>query len=100
MFQVDDTAVVAARDDCERPIHKRRTIILSSVVPTVSLALLTLILVYLYRRRRKRLLDQRHADRTQILMEDRFEFRFPVFLSYSSDDNDFVNMHILEPLQV
>ena len=55
-IEMNDKAVAAAADDCERPKRKLRKILLSSIISTTVTALLILLLIYMvkeYRRRKK-----------------------------------------------
>ena len=99
-FSMTENAIKAAEEDCERPIRRRRTIILASVVPSVTLLCIILVVVVIVRQRRKRLLRQRFDDRIRLLQDDCGEFRFLVFLSFSSEDDRVVMKNVLMPMQV
>ena len=99
-MHIDESAMDAAKDDCEKSRRKRRTVLLSTLLPITGVSLVILITVYLYRRRQRRLLWQRYTDRVHLVRENNAEFEFPVFLSYCSVDNDFVTKNVLHPLQV
>ncbi|MEW8545311.1 MAG: hypothetical protein AB2693_17455 [Candidatus Thiodiazotropha sp.] len=97
---IDENAINSAKKDCEKSIRKRRNVLLSILLPITGVSLLALITIYLYRRRQRRLLWQRYADRIHLIRENNAEFEFPVFLSYCSVDNDFVINNVLRPLKV
>ena len=93
-------AVHAAEEDCERPRRKRRTILLSTILPGFSLAAIATGLVILYRRYKRRLVQKRLDDRLRLIQEEQTGFKFTVFLSYCSLDAEFVVPHIRQPLEV
>ena len=99
-FSMTENVIRAAEEDCERPIRHRRTIILASVVPSVMLMCAVGIIVVVVKQRRKRFFRQRFDDRVRLLQDDCVEFRFLVFLSFSSEDDQFVMKNVLIPLQV
>ena len=97
-FIVDTDGVNAAKEDCEQARRKRlKTILLSTLLPLSALMILVISLL-LYKQYKKRLLRQQFANGIRRLQEN--ADRFPVFLSYSSDDNDFVRRHMLQQMQV
>ena len=88
----------AAQGDCDRIQRQRlRTKLVSTLPPICALVLLVLALV-LYRRYKRRQWIRLQDDRIRLLREN--EAMFPVFLSHSSDDYEFVRDNILKPLQV
>lgn len=96
-FIVDTDGVNAAKEDCEQARRKRlKTILLSTLLPLSALMILVISLL-LYKQYKKRLLRQQFANGIRRLQEN--ADRFPVFLSYSSDDNDFVRRHMLQQMQ-
>ena len=97
---VTHAAVHAAEEDCERPRRKRRTILLSTILPGFSLAAIATGLVILYKRYKRRLVQQRLDDRLRLIQEEQTGFKFTVFLSYCSLDAEFVVPHIRQPLEV
>ena len=99
-IEMNDKAVAAAKDDCERPKRKMRKILLFSVIPTIVTATLALVFVYVVKRYRRKKLYQKLEDQVGLLHNDKFGFRFPVFVSYSSDDIAFVIPNVINPLRV
>ena len=97
-FTVANDAISAATGDCKRARLKRLRIVLLSMVLPICALVICLILLLLYKQHKKKLLKQRFANGIRRLRED--VNRFPVFLSYSSDDCDFVRRHMLQQLQV
>lgn len=89
--------VNAAKEDCERARRKRlKIILLSTLLPSGALIIFVTSLL-LYKGYKKRLRRRRFADGIRHLREN--ADRFPVFLSYSSDDNDIVRRHMLQQMQ-
>ena len=97
-FLLEFDGVNAAKEDCERARRKRlKTILLSTLKPSGALVILVTSLL-LYKRYKTNLRRRRFADGIRRLREN--DDTFPVFLSYSSDDNDFVRRHMLQQMQV
>lgn len=99
-IEMNNKAVEAAEDDCERPKRKLRKLLLSTVIPTITATLLALVIVYVVKRYRKKKFHQQFEDQVCLLHDGEIGFRFPVFLSYSSDDSEFVIPNVLNPLKV
>ena len=97
---MNDEAIAVARDDCEKPIHRRRKILLLSLLPSLVFIFIALFITILLKRQRRRQYYRHLNERVNMLHLDIDEFRFPVFLSYSSDDSEFTRRHVLQPLQV
>ena len=100
VFALDKDAVKQSEEDCERPIRQRRIIVLSTTLPTIAVAVMVITALYVFKRRKRKFVDQRYADKVRLLREDNIGFVYPVFLSYSSVDHDFVVPNILRPLEV
>ena len=96
---MDRKATQAAEDDCERPEREKRKLLLSVLLPTFSIGLLVLLLFKLFKTYRRRKMQRRMEDQIELLQEGSHEFRFPVFLSFSSEDTEFVLPNIHQPLQ-
>ena len=97
-YLLDSDGVNAAKKDCERERQKRlKTILLSTLLPSAALIIIVTSIL-LYKRYKKNLLRQRFADGIRSLRRN--TDIFPVFLSYSSEDKDFVRPHMLQPMQV
>ena len=99
-LSMTDLAIRAAEDDCERPIRRRRTIILAVVVPSITLCCVVGVIIGIIKQRRRLLRNKRFNDRVKLLQDDCVDFRFLVFLSFSSEDDEFVMKQVLTPLQV
>lgn len=99
VFALDKDAVKQSEEDCERPIRQRRIIVLSTTLPTIAVAVMVITALYVFKRRKRKLVDQRYADKVRLLREDNIGFVYPVFLSYSSVDHDFVVPNTLRPLE-
>ena len=97
-FEMSKDAIRAASDDCEREKAKRlRLLLLSTMLPVGCLVALVISLL-LYRQHKKRLFERRFAKAIHRLRDD--VNKYPVFLSYSSDDSEFVKQHMLQQFQV
>ena len=99
-IEMNRKAIEAAEDDCGRAKRKLRKLLLSTVIPTTSATLLLLVIIYVVKRYRKMTFYQRLEDQVGLLHGDKIGFRFPVFVSYSSDDSEFVISNVLIPLKV
>ena len=99
-FPMTEMAIKAAKEDCERPIRRRRTIILSTLVPFITILCIIGAIVGIVKQRRKQLRRKRFKDHVRLLQDNDIDFRFLVFLSFSSEDDQFVLEHVLTPLQV
>ena len=100
ILPMNEEAIREAEEDCERPIRRRRILILSSVLPVCGLLILIIIMIRLVKYRKKTLMQQQFEDRVRLIQEGELGCTFPVFLSYSNDDANFVDIHILRPLKV
>ena len=90
--------VNAVQGDCDRIRKERLQIILESTLIPISLIVLLVLAVVLYRRYKRKQREKLQDDRIRLLREN--EAMFAVFLSHSSDENEFVRNNILKPLQV
>ena len=99
-YTLNNEAVEAASYDCKKAERERITILLSTIIPGISVIIVSITVRTLYRRRKRRLLRERRDDQLRLVQETNTLFNFPVFLSYSSLDNDFVANHVRQPLQV
>ena len=99
-YSMNEMAIKAAEEDCERPIRRRRTIILASVVPSITICCVIGAIVGIVKQRRRLIRSKRFNDRIRLLQDECADFRFIVFLSFSSEDDEFVTKHVITPLQV
>lgn len=97
IIQMTIEAVVASKEDCKRIERKRLAILLSTTLSVVSISVVITTVVILYKRRKRSLVQQHLKDSISRLKDH--PNRFPVLLSYSSQDSDFVKEHILQQLQ-
>ena len=97
---MNEDVINVAIDDCEKPIRRRRKILLSSILPFLALVFFVITVILIVKRQRKKKYYRRLDDRLDMIHENRNEYRFPVFLSYSSEDSNFVTHHVLQQLQV
>ena len=93
-------AVHEASEDCERPMRRRRTIALSTVLPAAAIATIVAMVTILYRRHKRRLKQQQFDDTLQLIRDEDTGFLFTVFLSYSSLDREFGIQHVRQPMEV
>ena len=94
----DDAAINASSDDCARIKRRRVMVLLSSTFTPTAMVILIIALVVCHRKRKTMLLRRRFRDGIQRLQQD--SNRFPVFVSYSSDDAELAKSQILRPFQV
>ena len=87
---ITELAVHAASEECERPKRRRRTIVLSTLLPAVAIAAIVTAVTIQYRRYRRRLVQRQLEDRLQLIQEENTGCQYTVFLSYSSLDTEFV----------
>ena len=99
-FLMTEKAINAAKEDCERPIRRRRIIILSTLVPFITILCIIGAIVGILKQRRRLLRRKRFKDHVRLLQDNDVDFRYLIFLSFSSEDDQFVSEHVLAPLQV
>ena len=97
-YSMNEMGIGAAKEDCERPIRRRRAIILATVVPPITICCAIGVIVGIVKQRRRLLRRKRFDDRVRLLQDDCVDFRFLVFLSFSSEDDKFTIKHVLTPL--
>lgn len=97
---MNSAAVSVAEEDCDRIKRKRIAVLVSSIIPAVGVSVLFVVILILFKRRRRKKLQQQVEDRLRLLYENNLDYQFPVFLSYSSIDSEFVVQHVRQPLQV
>ena len=97
---MNSAAVSVSEEDCDRIKRKRIAVLASSIIPAVGVSILFVVILILCKRRRRKKLQQQFEDRLRLLYENNLEYQFPVFLSYSSTDSEFVVQHVRQPLQV
>ena len=95
-----EEAIKIAVDDCEKPIRRRRKILLSTLIPFFTLVIMAITIVAVVKKVRKKNYYKRLDDVLGRIHENRHAQRFPVFLSYSSEDSNFVTQHVLRHMQV
>ena len=95
---MSDAAINASMEDCRKAKRRRLIVVLSSTLPTIVVLATVVVLVILYKRRKRKLFHQHFENRIRRLRDN--SNHFPVLLSYSSQDNEFVDQHVLQQLQV
>ena len=93
-------AIKEAEEDCERPIRRRRMIILLSVLPASGLMILTITVIKLIKHRKKNKKQRDFEDKVRLIQAEDFKHKYLVFLSYSSADDIFVHGHVIDQLEV
>ena len=93
-------AISAAEEDCERPRRQLKIILLSSLIPALGIAGISMAIVITIKMRQKKLAKRRFEDRIRLIQDSKSGFTFSVFLSYSSEEHPFVYQNVLQPLQV
>ena len=94
------SALTEAQEDCERAVRRRNRLLMSTIIPVLGVATIVVDVIIAVRRRRKRLASKQYEEKLKLLRDSDTEFNFPVFLSYSSEDDEFVRQNVLKPLQV
>ena len=84
---MNNEAIKEAEEDCERPIRRRRMIILASVLPAIGLTILIFVLIKLAKHFQRKTVRKRFEDRVRLIQDDEFEHRYLLFLSYSNTDD-------------
>ena len=95
-----ELAVQTAREECEKPKRRRRTIVLSTLLPIITLAAIIGAIIFSYRRYKRRQEQRLLEDKLRLIQEELTRFPYTVFLSYSSDDTEFVRQHIRPQMEV
>ena len=95
---MDERSVDSARQDCDRIKLRHILILLSTtIIPTVLLVTIVAA-ICLYKRHKKKKAQQLLAHGIRRIRDN--PDRYPVFLSYSSDEAELVRKHLLEPFEV
>ena len=97
---MDKNAIVAAQYDCDKAKRKVRRMLLMVLLPCVSTGIVATLAIVAFKRYKRRKLYHRLRENIDLIHDDHLEYRFPVFLSYASEDSEFVEPNILQPLQV
>ena len=96
---VDQNAVNMVKALCNRPRQTRNTILISVLTPVSTGIALLILFCSLKRYRNKQKYKQRIEERLQLIEKNEMDTQYLVFLSFSSDDQDFVMENISVPLQ-
>ena len=97
---MDTNAITTAKYDCDKPIRKMRQVLLSTLVPCITLSIAGIVSIILFKKYRKFKNVQKLRKNVAHINDETYGYRFPVFLSYASEDSMFVEVHILQPLKV
>ena len=99
-LSMNTDAIETVLYDCDKPNRQVRKLLFIVVLPCVSTGLLVVMAIVLFKRYKRQKLLRRVRKHIYLIHEDQSEYRFPVFLSYASEDSEFVEPNILQPLTV
>ena len=91
-FPITSAAISAAIDDCEKPIRRRRKLVLTTVLPILAATAILASVIAIIKLRRIKI----RQDRVQLIQNGN---KFLTFLSFSDEDKQFVAANILQPLK-
>ena len=97
---MNTNAVTAAKYDCDKPKRKLWQLLFSTLLPCITIGIAIVVSIILFKKYRKFKRLQKLRENIALINDERCEYRFPVFLSYASEDSQFVEVHILQPLTV
>ena len=97
---MDTNAITTAEYDCDKRIRKLRQVLLSTLVPCITLSIAGIVSIILFKKYRKFKNLQNLRENIAQINRDTYRYCFPIFLSYASDDSEFVELNILQPLKV
>ena len=100
LIPMDKGAIEAAQYDCDKPKRKLRRLLLIVLLPCVSTGILVTLAIITFKRYKKHRLYRILREHIDLIHEDQLQHKFPVFLSYASEDSEFVESNILRPLEV
>ena len=87
IMHMDKGAIEAAQYDCGKSMRKIQRLLLIVLLPSVSTGILVTLAIITFKRYK---LYRRLRDHIDLIHEDQLQHRFPVFLSYASEDSEFV----------
>ena len=79
---MNDEAISAAQDDCEKPVRRCRKILLSALLLSLAFIFIAIFITILVRRQRRKQYYYHLNDQVNKIHETMNECRFPVFFSY------------------
>ena len=97
---MDTGAINRAEFDCDKPQREARRLVLIILLPCVSTGILVGIAILILKRYKRDKLYRRLREQIDLIHENQLGYRFPVFLSYASEDSAFVEINIRRPLEV
>ncbi|XP_045185007.2 toll-like receptor 8 [Mercenaria mercenaria] len=95
----DHTAVEHLREECDKPKWMRKVILLSTIIPVSVIALISIFICILLKNRRRRIKRKNVEEKIELIQQNQLDTRFVVFLSYSSEDTDFMNKYVYNSLE-
>ena len=97
---MDKGAIEAAQNDCDKPEREVRRLLLSVLLPCVSTGFFVSLAIVAIKRYKRHRQYRRLREHIALIHEGDLGYKVPVFLSYASDDGEFVEPNILRPLEV
>ena len=86
LLPMNTDAIEAGQYDCEKPQREARRLLIIVLVPCVSVVMT----IVLFKRYKRQKLLLRIREQINLIHEDQSDYKFPVFLSYSSEDSSIV----------
>ncbi|XP_053384087.1 toll-like receptor 8 [Mercenaria mercenaria] len=99
-IHADQNAAEQLQEECDKPERIKNVIILSSVIPIAATILIVISICTWLRYRRYRLRRGKIEEKIKLIQRNQLDTRFVVFLSYSSEDTDFLNEYVYNPLKI
>ena len=81
-ISMDTNAITTAKYDCDKPIRKLRQMLLSTLVPCITLSIAVIVSIILFKKYRKFKNRQKLRENVEHINDETYGYRFPVFLSY------------------
>ena len=97
IIHMDKGAIEAAQYDCGKPtcMRKIQRLLLIVLLPSVSTGILVTLAIITFKRYERHRLYRRLREHIDLIHEDQLQHRIPAFLSYASEDSEFVEGNIL-----
>ena len=97
---MNTAAIEAAQNECDKPGRRLRNLLLTVLAPCVTTVIFIFVVIISFKRYKRHKIHRRLQQHIDQIHEDDLGYRFPVFLSYASEDSEFVELNILQPLEV
>ena len=99
-ISMDSKAIAMSKYDCGKSARKLRKVLISTLLPSITLTIAIVGSILLFKRYRKFKKRERLRRNIAQIVDETLDYRFPVFLSYASVDCQFVDEHVHQPLKV